>query len=50
MIAEASDEIGVKAAGGIRAYADAMRVIGLGVRRIGASQTERMLAECRGQS
>jgi deoxyribose-phosphate aldolase len=47
MLAEAGDEIRVKAAGGIRTYADAVRVIEMGVRRIGASRTEQMLAECR---
>jgi deoxyribose-phosphate aldolase len=47
MLTEAGDAIGVKAAGGIRTYADAVRVIEMGVRRIGASRTEQMLAECR---
>jgi deoxyribose-phosphate aldolase len=35
----------VKAAGGVRTYADALRVIECGVSRIGASATEAMLAE-----
>jgi deoxyribose-phosphate aldolase len=39
--------MGVKAAGGVRTYADIARLMEMGVRRIGASQTERILAECR---
>ncbi|MFB3881358.1 MAG: deoxyribose-phosphate aldolase [Armatimonadota bacterium] len=47
MLEEAGATMGVKAAGGVRTYADAARMMGMGVRRIGASQTEKMLAECR---
>jgi deoxyribose-phosphate aldolase len=50
MLAEAGGEVGVKAAGGIRTYADAVRVLQMGVKRIGASQTEHILAECERQS
>ena len=46
MLAEAGEEMGVKAAGGIRTYADVARVMDMGVKRVGASQTERILEEC----
>jgi deoxyribose-phosphate aldolase len=45
MLEEAGSEMEVKAAGGLRTYADVVRVMSLGVRRVGASQTERILAE-----
>jgi deoxyribose-phosphate aldolase len=47
MLEEAGEAMGVKAAGGVRTYADIARLMEMGVRRIGASQTERILAECR---
>jgi deoxyribose-phosphate aldolase len=47
MLEEAGDAMGVKAAGGVRTYADVVRLMDMGVKRIGASQTERILAECR---
>jgi len=47
MLHEAGDAMGVKAAGGVRSYRHAARLLDMGVRRIGASQTERILAECR---
>jgi len=43
MIEEAAGTIGVKAAGGIRTYEDVVRVMAMGVKRIGASQTEQIL-------
>jgi len=46
MLEEAGEEMGVKAAGGIRSYADMARVMEMGVRRVGASQTGRILEEC----
>jgi deoxyribose-phosphate aldolase len=49
MIEEAGDAMAVKAAGGVRTYADVARVMEIGVKRVGASQTERILAECREQ-
>ncbi len=49
MLEEAGNAMGVKAAGGLRTYADVARVMAMGVRRVGASQTERILAECREQ-
>jgi deoxyribose-phosphate aldolase len=49
MLAEAGDAMGVKAAGGLRTYADVARVIEMGVKRVGASQTGSILAECREQ-
>ncbi len=50
MLEEAGEAMGVKAAGGLRTYADVARVLEMGVKRVGASQTERILAECREQS
>jgi deoxyribose-phosphate aldolase len=47
MLEEAGEAMGVKAAGGVRSYADVARLMEMGVRRIGASQTERILAQCR---
>jgi len=47
MLQEAGDAMGVKAAGGVRTFADIARLMDMGVRRVGASQTERILAECR---
>ncbi len=46
MLEEAGSEMGVKAAGGIRTYADIARVMEMGVKRIGASQTGKILEEC----
>jgi len=43
MIEQAAGTIGVKAAGEIRTYEDTVRVIAMGVKRIGASQTEQIL-------
>jgi deoxyribose-phosphate aldolase len=39
MRAHAAPEVGLKAAGGVRNYEDAMRVVGLGATRIGTSST-----------
>jgi deoxyribose-phosphate aldolase len=39
--------MGVKAAGGVRRYAEVVRLMEMGVKRIGASQTEGILAGCR---
>lgn len=50
MLHEAGEEMGVKAAGGIRSYDRAATLLDMGVRRIGATQTARILAECRGQA
>ena len=47
MLSEAGDEMGVKAAGGVRTYAHLLRLKEMGVRRVGASRTEQMLEECR---
>ena len=47
MLREAGDAMGVKAAGGVRTFADVARLMEMGVKRVGASQTERILAECR---
>lgn len=47
MLEEAGDAMAVKAAGGLRTYADLARVMEMGVKRVGASQTESILAECR---
>ena len=47
MLEEAGDQMGVKAAGGVRTYADVARLMAMGVKRIGASQTETILAQCR---
>ena len=44
MLAEAGEAMGVKAAGGVRTYEHVARLIGMGVSRIGASQTETILA------
>ncbi|MBN1460515.1 MAG: deoxyribose-phosphate aldolase [Armatimonadetes bacterium] len=44
MLEEAGGEMRVKAAGGVRTYADIARVMSLGVKRVGASQTEKILA------
>jgi deoxyribose-phosphate aldolase len=49
MLEEAGDEMGVKAAGGVRTYAHVLRLKEMGVRRIGASRTEQILAECERQ-
>jgi len=49
MLDEARDEIGVKAAGGVRTYEHVARLIDMGVRRIGASQTEAILVSCVGK-
>ena len=49
MLEEAGQEMGVKAAGGVRTYAHVLRLREMGVRRIGASQTESILAECEAQ-
>ena len=50
MLEEAGDAMGVKAAGGLRTYAAVARVMEMGVKRVGASRTESILAECREQS
>jgi deoxyribose-phosphate aldolase len=47
MLEEAGEHMGVKAAGGIRAYPQVARLREMGVRRIGASQTAKILDECR---
>jgi len=47
MLEEAGDTMGVKAAGGIRSYPQVVHLWQMGVRRIGASQTEKILEECR---
>ena len=47
MLEEAGGAMGVKAAGGVRTYIHVARLMEMGVRRIGASQTETILAECR---
>ena len=44
---ECMDSIQVKAAGGIRTLDDVLRVLALGVTRIGASATEAILAEAK---
>jgi deoxyribose-phosphate aldolase len=44
MRAHAAPEVGVKASGGVRSYADALRVVSLGATRIGTSSTEAILA------
>ena len=44
MLEEAGKAMGVKAAGGVRTYEHVARLIGMGVSRIGASQTETILA------
>ena len=49
MLEEAGEKMGVKAAGGIRTYEHVVRLRDMGVRRVGASQTERILAECERQ-
>lgn len=46
MLEEAGPAMGVKAAGGIRTYAQVAHLRALGVRRIGASQTRKILEEC----
>ena len=40
-----SDRVQIKAAGGVRSYADAIRMRDLGVTRIGASATEKIIEE-----
>ena len=47
MLEEAEGAMGVKAAGGVRTYEHIARLMEMGVRRIGASQTEAILEECR---
>jgi deoxyribose-phosphate aldolase len=47
MLAEAGERMGVKAAGGVRTYEHIVRLRDMGVRRIGASQTEAILGQCR---
>jgi deoxyribose-phosphate aldolase len=47
MLEEAEGAMGVKAAGGVRTYEHLARLVEMGVRRIGASQTEAILEECR---
>lgn len=46
MLEEAGETMGVKAAGGVRSYEHTARLLAMGVRRIGASRTERILEEC----
>ena len=50
MLEESGGKMGVKAAGGVRTYEHVVRLKEMGVSRIGASQTERILAEWREQS
>ncbi len=47
MLEEARDQMGVKAAGGVRTYEHVVRLRNMGVRRIGASATAHILEECR---
>jgi len=47
MLQEAGDEMGVKAAGGVQNYAHVAQMRDMGVRRIGARDTEQILRECR---
>jgi deoxyribose-phosphate aldolase len=47
MIANTSDEIQVKAAGGVRTLDALLEMRALGVTRVGASRTKEMLDECR---
>lgn len=47
MLAEARERMGVKAAGGVRTYEHIVRLRDMGVRRIGASQTQAILDQCR---
>jgi len=47
MLQEAGDEMGVKAAGGVGSYAQALHLRDLGIRRIGARDTAQILRECR---
>jgi len=47
MLAEAGEKMGVKAAGGVRTYEHIVRLRDMGVRRIGASQTEAIFDQCR---
>ncbi len=50
MRAASGPQIGVKASGGIRSYADAVRLVNLGVSRLGTSATEVIFAEQQQQS
>ena len=43
----ASRKLGVKASGGVRTYADAIKMIAAGATRIGSSNSVKMLEECR---
>ena len=47
MLDEAGGKMGVKAAGGIRTYAQVVRLRDMGVRRMGATRTASILEECR---
>jgi deoxyribose-phosphate aldolase len=47
MLQEAAGEMGVKAAGGVQSYAQALHLRDLGIERIGARDTEQILRECR---
>jgi len=49
MRAVVGPEMGVKAAGGIRTYADAVAMVGAGANRIGASAGIKILQEARGE-
>ncbi len=46
----APKKLGVKASGGVRTYADAMKMIQAGATRIGSSNSVKMLEEARAQS
>lgn len=46
----ASKKLGVKASGGVRTYADAMKMIQAGATRIGSSNSVKMLDEARAQT
>jgi deoxyribose-phosphate aldolase len=50
MRAHAAPKVGVKASGGIRTFADAQRVVQLGVTRIGTSATAAIVAGQRGET
>jgi len=46
MLQEVGEVVAVKAAGGLRTCADVTRMMAMGVRRVGASQTGKILDEC----
>jgi deoxyribose-phosphate aldolase len=47
MLEEAAGNMGVKAAGGLQSYAQALHLRDLGIQRIGARDTAQILRECR---